>query len=289
MKVSGIELRTRAESKDGEKFAVMDITPAIASAWLSTMHWNRKPTEQRVKKYADEMKRGRWEVNGESIKVDSEGKMFDGQHRCMAVVESGVTIKSAVFFGSKPETLFTIDTGKSRNMANILDMMGNKNCTALAAAVRYCYLWDRFKSFNSPNGRDPGAIPTHQELLEYLNRNSGIQDAVARVSLKASGKSRFLSGGFGGAIFYILGRIDHEEADRFFDALNRGVNLAEDSPIFHLRTQLVDRMTGRRKMTIQEIVAYTFKAWNFWREGRPCKLLIVRLGGSKPEPFPVPK
>lgn len=279
--------KMRAQAGTGEKFVVMEVTPDQAAEWLSSMKGNRRVVEARVKKYAEEMRDGRWELNGESIKIDSKGRLFDGQHRCLAIVESGVPCRSAVFFGQRPESLLTIDTGKARNFADILTMMGEKATCALAAAVRTCYIWDWCHTFLY-NPRAPEANPTHAALLQYLKDNPGIREGVAQVLSKTHGRTKLISAGHGGGLYYILARIDSEDVSKFFESVNRGAGLAEDSPIFHLRTRLLDHQTGRLRLMNYEIAALVFKAWNIWRKGGKCAALSVRLGGSAPEAFPIP-
>lgn len=53
-----------------------------------------------VHKYARAMQMGLWQFNGEPIVFDEDGVLKNGQHRLLAVLESGVAIKALVIKGT---------------------------------------------------------------------------------------------------------------------------------------------------------------------------------------------
>lgn len=76
------------------------ITPELAEELL------RKNTENfrsldvaRVEVYAKAMRAGKWELNGESIKISHDEVLLDGQTRLHAIVRSGVSVRSVVISG----------------------------------------------------------------------------------------------------------------------------------------------------------------------------------------------
>lgn len=281
-------IKARAQDSSGARFNVVEITPDMAQKWLATMAPNRNPAVGRIRQYAEEMREGRWDLNGESIKLTSDGVVFDGQHRLMAIVESGVTVKSAVFFGDKPSTLFTVDVGRARHFSDILHMSGEANATALASGINYLWHWNNYKHFGKKGGRDERA--THTELLDLFRKNEGIRDAVSKVSSGGgSGNHRLFSRGLGIALYHIFAAIDPTDADEFFVQVNKGANLSENSPLFRLRSRLLDHINGSMRLTPNEMAALIIKAWNLWRKGDSCAQLSWRGGGASPEAFPSPK
>ena len=73
---------------------VETITPKLAEKWMEANKNNRPLRRSLVGRYAGAIRRGQWELNGESIKFDEDGVLFDGQHRLAAVVEANKPIKS---------------------------------------------------------------------------------------------------------------------------------------------------------------------------------------------------
>ena len=85
--------------KEKEESIIMDITPETAKQLLSTSPGNRKIRYWHVCMLADSMSRGEWRVTSQGIGIDRNGNLRDAHHRLMAVVKSGVTIKSVVVMG----------------------------------------------------------------------------------------------------------------------------------------------------------------------------------------------
>lgn len=65
-----------------------------------------------------------WKMNGEAIKFSNTGRLLDGQHRLLACVESGCSVRTLVIRGLPEDTQETMDAGKSRTMANVLELKG---------------------------------------------------------------------------------------------------------------------------------------------------------------------
>lgn len=114
------------------------IGPAEAKAMLgqSSGFTNRHVSKERVRNYAHDMKDGKWVRNGETIIVDEEGAVIDGQHRLHAIVAADVSIPMLVAYGVQRSHAKTIDQGASRTVYNGLQMSGWKNSSAIIATVR---------------------------------------------------------------------------------------------------------------------------------------------------------
>src|ERR1700761_996246 len=88
------------------------LSPKSAKALLKGNVHNRNLRKARVSSLAEAMKRGEWELNGESIKVAEDGSLLDGQHRLQAVVESGKSIQVLVVRNLPSDAQDTVDTGR---------------------------------------------------------------------------------------------------------------------------------------------------------------------------------
>lgn len=124
--------------RDQEQSAIMEINPDIARHLLSTSIGNRKIRYWHVDVLAGAMARGEWRVTSQGIGIDKNGNLRDAHHRLMAVVKSGVTIKSVVVMGLPLNAYEVTDTGINRNMADLLNE--NKRLTdVLNIAARLYY------------------------------------------------------------------------------------------------------------------------------------------------------
>lgn len=102
----------------------------------------RGVSDRRVAKYAADMKAGNWALNGESIIIDENGHLLNGQHRLHAVVKSGVSVKMLVVYNvpemisDKLKTIDTVDTGYARSVACQLRIDGHMYGIVLGAAAK---------------------------------------------------------------------------------------------------------------------------------------------------------
>lgn len=78
---------------------IEEVTPEMAKAWLLKNPENRPIEEDRVSEYADKMRRGEWKEKmhgGSPLIVMKEGELINGQHRLMAVVKYGKSVRMQV-------------------------------------------------------------------------------------------------------------------------------------------------------------------------------------------------
>ena len=119
-------------------FKIESISPAKAVEYLRHNTDNyRKLTRSVFKRYADDMRNGRWQLNGEAIIFGEDGTLKDGQHRLAAIVESGKTIQMAVIRNVSKETDI-FDVGMDRTALQIARAKGieaNSSVVAVANIV----------------------------------------------------------------------------------------------------------------------------------------------------------
>lgn len=117
------------------KMQVETITPEKAREYLKANTNNyRKLSRARVYKYAEDMKSGRWQLNGEAIAFDENGVLKDGQHRLAAIVFAKVPVKTAVVRGVD-ESVDIYDVGSGRTINQIANASGvDCNQTVVCAA-----------------------------------------------------------------------------------------------------------------------------------------------------------
>jgi len=110
------------------------ITPEVAKNWLALNHNFRRLDTKRARYFAQQIRHGGWQMNGETIKFDAAGNLIDGQHRLQACVIAGVPFRSLVVWGAISD--LHVDTGKPRNFSDVLNSRGESNAHVLAAGLR---------------------------------------------------------------------------------------------------------------------------------------------------------
>jgi hypothetical protein len=112
------------------KMKVMTVTPEIAAKWLKKNVHNRPLRPNAREEYTAAMKAGEWKLTAEPIAfsrayTDSELKQFNevlinGQHRLLAVIDSGATVTFTVWWGCEPDEFEVIDRGAKRTFGDVI-------------------------------------------------------------------------------------------------------------------------------------------------------------------------
>jgi hypothetical protein len=263
----------------------MLITPKLAAEWLARNTHNRIVRPIVVDRYSGAMERLEWVFNGEAIKWSWDGVLLDGQHRLLAIVQSGVAIETLVIFDLPPDVQDSLDHHVPRALRDVLTLRGERSASDLAASIIVVYRFEqqRFNYAISPTIRQAlDILDRYPTLRESLSVGHSINDAIALPRGMAAGTHCWFA------------QIDSDDADQFFARLVDGQGLAAGSPIlafreWALREFRVARTLGGRRPDRQRTLAYLIKSWNAWRDGAEMRQLRWSVGGAHPEPFPTPR
>lgn len=263
----------------------INLTPKMAKEILATNTHNRKITQTRVNKWAESMKRGEWQMNGEAIKISSDGVLLDGQHRLYAVIQSGTTIPVLIIRGLAPSSQDTMDTGKSRTLSDVLSLQGEKNAIPLAAILSGLVIWNKYQPSAAFSGGQQYTI-TNGEALTFLQQHPGIREVPTAVQTAA--RHSCLTAKVLGILYWHFCEVDQESTDMFIEKLSLGVDLQAKDPILTLRNTLKSLRANKKVGQIppRYLAALTIKAWNKWIRGEESSTLRYNPGGAIKEKFP---
>jgi len=228
---------------------------------------NRNTNMTTVKRYASDMRTGVWEDNGETIKFDEHGNLIDGQHRLMAVIESGMTIPATIVWGIKSSAFRTIDSGRKRSVADTFKMDGESNSVLVASAISWLWRWQN----KNPIPIIRYEFFTAQKAKELLEHNPWIRDSATFVS----GYKDLLIGMCNTSIItlchYLFWLADKEDsrskADEFIAKLCKGNDLNEGHPVLRAREQMRTMKAQRAKRPDYDYLAIIILSWNSWIRG----------------------
>jgi hypothetical protein len=256
---------------------------------------NRKISPRVVITLSEEIRKGRWVFNGAPILLNEQGVMIDGQHRCTAIVETGIGVESLIVRNVSQAAQDVTDVGRKRTFADKLRMQGYHNHIALANTVRLH--WALEVGFLPPRGygsvryRPEGSIP----LLDQRFKED-VEGYIAATRMGEQARKNASANTAGASVFYYrvsrLPTESEEEAealrqdiDMFFEKLKFGQDLADGDPILALRRNFSKTNPKRPKMHYEHY-ALMVKAWNYWRRGRQVRVLLWKQGGASPERLP---
>lgn len=267
------------------KTDVVTITPRLARKLLEQNIQNRKVSPANLGKIKLIMERGEWELNGEAIKIAKDGRVLDGQHRLMAAAETETTFQTLIVYGLDDEVQETMDSGKSRTVADVLALRGYKNASRLAAIVVAIIRSEQW-NLRVAAGGHTAYVVTPRQVVERLQTEPSLEETFPAIRpVLAVG----LSSRTAGLLYYTFSKIDAEDAQFFFDKLTHGDISDRENPILVLRNLLLSMKQdkrGSRNLTV--VAALVIKAWNKFRLGESVKQLKFTMGGANPEKFPEP-
>ena len=268
------EVCPEPETEVAEEFSSkkMLVTPEMAMAMLAQNRNNRPIRQANVNVLVAAIQHGHWVMTGNPIAFDKHGRLLDGQHRLMAIIEAGQAVESVVTRGLEIDAFLTTDIGAKRGAADVAAMLGFK-CyvtTGCAATLLHHYENNSMRIFKKG--------VTNKEVEKILREHPDLDESVA----VGRELGNILPPGIGAFCHYIFHRLDRKAADSFFQQLKTGANLKPRSPILILRDKLLFCRSSKAFLSRQAIAALTIKAWNFFRKGRE----VANVSWKPREHFP---
>lgn len=265
---------------------VASVTPAMAEVILGQCNLGNRPIrERRIAHWTRTITEGRMMLLSQGISFSREGSLNNGQHRLLAIIRAGRSVKMNVTFGESRDAFMVLDTGAGRSGGDVLHTLGYKNTNQLAASARLYELVTNYTPSNS--GRFQ---LSNDEVAEIIRQNPKLED-VTTAGHTIGNKLKASTSALTTAFYIIQQKSDSaRRLDGFIERLSSGAELKQSDPILVLREALRNhtleiRRDGSGKQV--QICAGVIMAWNLWVKGlkaRPSKLLW--LAGT---PFPNPE
>lgn len=232
-----------------------------ALEYLTHSDGNRPYRQAYTSELASKQERGEWQINGDSIRFDSDGILRDGQHRLKMVTQTGIAIEVVVIRGIDPNAFITMDIGRKRNLGDVLSIQGEANPQNLAGALSW------IRRYLTRNMLFYGA--THEQHLAILSQHSGVRDSVAfcfNLSKPAGypGQPSITT-----ACHYLFSRVDPLKAGELIKGYVTGLGLDIKDPIYRLREQVIGYKKSKLKPTPQQMFGLFCFAWNAFKNERP--------------------
>lgn len=272
--------------KNQPRVDMLTITPQMAERWLTKSEGKnfRKLSGDHVAKIIDSIRKSGWQINNDAFTFDREGVMSNGQHRAKAIVLLGITVKAPAMYGVTEEAVQTMDTAKSRTLADHLRKRGHVDVLRLAGILNGVILNESEETHLS--GTSWGYRRPFSEALKFLDEHPEILDTLKFSNKYADGKR--LRHTEAAVLHFAANKRGYlDEVTQFCEAVKNGIGLEAGDPARLLRVRLENDKASKTKMTSPDRFGLIFKAWNAWIEGRQMKLLMYHSAGPRREDFPV--
>lgn len=170
------------------KAEIITITPDMAKRMLEHNYTdNRNIRKAYVNQLAAVMRNGRYiSENGQTIVLgEDDGILYDGQHRLMAIVESGCTqVMLVVWITNGKDAYKTINNGTKRNAADFIRLPNRNNAAAVAKCMS-CIEWGTAPLLSCLQGRIETELFVDRSLVVAYAEQHGVEivDAVRKASV----------------------------------------------------------------------------------------------------------
>lgn len=255
------------------------VSPTIAERWLARNDKNRLTQTPTIKKYARDMAAGRWQLSGETVKFGPAGELLDGQHRLLAIIESGATVPLFVARGIPTDAQRVMDSGRARTAADALTLRGDSHASLQAAAARLALGVLR-------GAVDVKAEVSHSEIEAFIDANPGLLHAAELT--RSWARKVDCPPAVVAFTYFTLAQIDTFEAAQFWTAAAEKVGLRDGDPVIAMTNRFAEARRSREVLSKRAMLSVIYRAWNARRSGRPLRTIRVNSsrGGLVDVPTP---
>jgi hypothetical protein len=245
---------------------VETIDPKTARKYLASMGLNRKPKEATVAQYCNDMVTGKWLLSPQGIAFDEEGRLFEGQHRMLAIIRGEVPVQMLVLRGfpvtqQSMKTMDVVDSGVGRSLADRLKLMGcyHGNPNLASAAARQ--IAGIVMGTNCRAARKLSISGVVEILRIWKHEMHAVCSVLDRPQF------RNFRNGHTIAAFTVAAVADLKALDRDMGRITTGANLDPDSPLLELRNLYFGSGDLDRREKTNLTLAALYCAWM----GKPAK------------------
>lgn len=260
---------------------VITMTPVEARRLLERNKKNRKLNDSTVENYVKEMKAGRWKENGESIIIDKTGLIKDGQHRLNACINANYSFNVVMVTDVDPDVMHTIDIGKNRSLADILELNNFKYSSLMASALK------RIIKFNRNKGTGHSTISnsvasrvfyiSNGFALDYASKNElGLTNLCKDVHKIYSKTKRLISKSDLSFYLYVIGGYNYSEKHLDFLSHITGISYERGTPTAYVFDAFYTSKEKKAPLNTTYKANLVIKAWELFNLGNaPVRYLRV--------------
>lgn len=229
----------------------IQLTPKLAKDLLERNLNNRSVSQAVVDGYARDMENGAWTEADSMIMVGKDGTLYNGQHRCLAVVKSGVTINATIRQGVDEAARLNMDGGRKRNPGDNYDMAtGAGNGKRLFELARIIMIILYSRNTASPYEKNK-VLERHRKGIDWADKTfAGMRQGVGAASIR--GAMAFVYDAIASSHKSLLPKVE-----KFTEQLRTGVGIpSETEPVMLLRRSL----ESGKKVSPRDLSVKTMRA-----------------------------
>lgn len=244
-------------------FELCTITPQYALELLKKNSCNRPLNKSNIEFFEEQIKRGEFLLTHQSICISSSGRLLDGQHRCHAIVNTGIPIEIWIATGFDDKTFAVLDSGCKRTAANAIAISdsNSQNHNIIAAAVRlrrFFYLLPNHVWIGN------NAKTSHTEILKSYQENPEAWCWAAKIANRCT-LANVIAPSPAAALIFIATQDNgwhRSYLEGFFLALKSGADLSPHHPLLVYRNKQISGVGQLGHASAQKRLADYIKLFN---------------------------
>jgi ABC-type phosphate/phosphonate transport system ATPase subunit len=263
------------------------LTPKMAEEFLENRleNYRKSISHSLIAEMVDDIRKNRWEYNGESIKMDKNGQMCDGEHRCRAVVIAQKPI--VIELVKDVDNWMEIDRGRPRSTNDTLRYMGEKNVAMLGGSLKWIYIYKNYAERCDTIAEASRVRRGYKDITRMLKQCPGVRDAVTvATTIKTI---RMCRTSWYASLIYMTRRSRRQQAAEFNEGVRTGEDLTKHDPRMAYRRYLLNQLQKPHNSRLGPTnhLACGIKAWNAFYTDREIQHLAWRQMGIQAEEFPL--
>lgn len=220
---------------------IVKATPKLVDDLLKMNTQNRNIKKSHLRWIENAIKADDYHLTTQAIGVSDKGVLVDGQHRLMAIKNSGYPpVELLIITGLDEKSKIYIDQGAKRSMADMLKIVLDKTVTNNMAAMVNIKLKIQETADGFVWNREIGTKKINlDKVVEFMDENF---EHICEL-MSANGKHFLRAGAMAAMLDYSL-KYSHRHACDFIESVRLGENLTKNMPAYRLRSHI---LAGHKK------------------------------------------
>lgn len=249
---------------------VQNITPERAKQLLQANTANRPITKMNVQRFENQLRRGEFMLTHQGIAISEDGRLLDGQHRLLAIVNTGISAPMLVTTGLCFDSFQVLDTGRNRTGSDVLAIHGATSTSTMAAAIRLYLLYVTVPRLVW-SGRYGRQFMTPLQINEEYGRDSEAWSWAVKTATSFT-VTKIVTPASLATLLYLAAThqgYSREYLKQFCSRLSQGDGLLAGNPILAFRNKVIG---DNSRLLSQARLADYIKLFNAFTSGQSLKI-----------------
>lgn len=265
-----------------EKITMELMTPEKAKRLLEHNENNRKVNRNNVNKYKKAIMEGKFIPTGDCITVDKYGNLLNGQHRLIAISETGIPVNVDIKYGVNPDVKYVQNTGRATTKTDL----GQIHFGPLGLHPKmYSPVSKTIDYFEHNGSFTKSKLDYHPEIVIQFATDAKHNDIIKKMAVHAAKRRNpFNNSSVALAKEIILSLIDKSKAEAFFNAFYEH-NFSIGHPVHALWVWVENRKVKNKNALYaangeEELDTAINIAWNAFIQNKELKKINVHKEGE---------